>query len=151
MCKQSIFTPPRNHGRVIFSLQFVCVSVCLCVRLCLWSWTDESIWTRFSLNGCLLHCLEPNWNWWSLDICPYLKFYWTYFVLRTNTIQQHNVHLMINMKVTSTDNKGHRRRSNVTKNELMVISRKLLRKRSKQDASANMKMKRKWIMKIALY
>ena len=25
------FTPPRNRGGVIFSLQFVCVSVCLCV------------------------------------------------------------------------------------------------------------------------
>ena len=32
-----LFTPPRNRGRVIFSLQFVCVcdylSVCVCVRI----------------------------------------------------------------------------------------------------------------------
>ena len=27
----SVVTPPRNRGGVIFSLQFVCVSVCLCV------------------------------------------------------------------------------------------------------------------------
>ena len=27
-----VVTPPRNRGGVIFSLQFVCVSVCLCVR-----------------------------------------------------------------------------------------------------------------------
>ena len=26
-----VFTPPRNRGGVIFSLQFVCVSVCLSV------------------------------------------------------------------------------------------------------------------------
>ena len=49
----------------------------------------------------------------------------TNFVLGTNT-QQHNVHLMIKMKVTLSDDEGHRRRSKVTKNELMVISRKLL-------------------------
>ena len=32
-----LFTPPRNRGGVIFSLQFVCVclSVCLCVCVCL--------------------------------------------------------------------------------------------------------------------
>ena len=76
----SIFTPPRNRGGVIFSLQFVCVYVCLCVCLsvCVFvcvcvsdvfkkqnsSRTDEPIWTRFSLNGCLSHWLEPYWNWW---------------------------------------------------------------------------------------
>ena len=49
----------------------------------------------------------------------------TNFVLRTNT-QQHNIHLMVNMKVTLTDDEGHRRRSKIRKNELMVISRKLL-------------------------
>ena len=42
------------------------------------------------------------------------------FVLGTNT-QQHNVHLMIKMKVTLTDDEGHRRRSKVTKNELPGI------------------------------
>ena len=35
-------TPPRNRGGVIFSLQFVCV--CVCVQLCLW--------TKFQPNGC---------------------------------------------------------------------------------------------------
>ena len=39
-------TPPRNHGGVIFSLQFVCVSVCVSVRLCLW--TNE----RMNRFGC---------------------------------------------------------------------------------------------------
>ena len=39
-----VFTPPQNRGGVIFSLQFVCVSVCLCVRLCLL--------TKFQPNGC---------------------------------------------------------------------------------------------------
>ena len=47
------------------------------------------------------------------------------FVLGTNT-QQRNVHLMITMKVTLTDDDGHRWRSKVTTKELMVISRKLL-------------------------
>ena len=49
----------------------------------------------------------------------------TNFVLRTNT-QQHNVHLMIKMKVTLKDDEGHRKRSKVTKNELMVICRTLI-------------------------
>ena len=49
----------------------------------------------------------------------------TNYVLGTNT-QQHNVHLMIKMKVTLTDDEEYRWRSKVTKNELMVISRKLL-------------------------
>ena len=31
MYKHVIVTPPRNRGGVIFSLQFVCVSVCLSV------------------------------------------------------------------------------------------------------------------------
>ena len=29
--------PPQNRGGVIFSMQFVCLSVFLCVRLCLWT------------------------------------------------------------------------------------------------------------------
>ena len=69
-----IVTPPRNRGGVIFSLQFVCV----CVSVCLWvsstceknsSRTSEPIWTRFSLNCCLPHWLEPYRNWW-----PWVKF-----------------------------------------------------------------------------
>ena len=47
----------------------------------------------------------------------------TNFVLGTNT-QQYNVYLIIKMKLTLTDDEGHRRRSKVTKIELMVIYRK---------------------------
>ena len=47
---------------------YVCLSVCVCVRLnsCEQnsSRTDEPIRTRFSLNGCLQHWLGPYWNWW---------------------------------------------------------------------------------------
>ena len=56
------FSRPRYRGGVIFSLQFVCVFVCVSVRLSCdqnSSQTDEPIRTRFSLNGCLLHWLEP--------------------------------------------------------------------------------------------
>ena len=49
----------------------------------------------------------------------------TNFVLGTNT-QQHNIHLMIKMKVTLTGNEGHKRKGKGNKNELMVISRRLL-------------------------
>ena len=48
---------------------YVCVCVCVCVCLCVCvsnstceqnsSRTDEPIWTRFSLNGCLAHWLGP--------------------------------------------------------------------------------------------
>ena len=31
---KTFFTPPRNRGGVIFSLQFVCVCVFVCVCLC---------------------------------------------------------------------------------------------------------------------
>ena len=67
----------------------------------------------------------------SFKFSPYNCLYFnsiepTNFILGTNT-QQHNVHLMMmKIKVTLTDDEGHRRRSKVTKNELMVISRKLL-------------------------
>ena len=57
----AIFTPPRNRGGIIFSFQFVCVCVCLSGSACEQnsSRAAEPIWTRFSLNGCLLHWLEP--------------------------------------------------------------------------------------------
>ena len=45
----------------------VCLCVCLCVRISCEQnsiQTDVPIWTRFSLNGCLLHWLKPYWNWW---------------------------------------------------------------------------------------
>ena len=58
-----IFTPPQNRGGVIFSLQFVCVSVCVCMSVYVSgtsceqnsSRKDAPIWTRFSLNGCFPH------------------------------------------------------------------------------------------------
>ena len=54
-------TLPRNREGVIFSLQFacVCLSVCLSVSEQNSSWTDAQILTQFSLNDCLLHWLEP--------------------------------------------------------------------------------------------
>ena len=66
MCSiPTLITPPRNRGRVIFSLQFVCVSgclsVCVCVQLCFRTkfqpngCTDL---TQFSLNGCLAHLTQ---------------------------------------------------------------------------------------------
>ena len=63
----------------------------------------------------------------SPNNCPYISnsFEHTNFVLGINT-QQHNFHLIIKMKVTLTDDEGHRRRSKVIKNKLMVTSRKLL-------------------------
>ena len=47
---------------------YVCVWVCLSVWVSVSeqnsSRTDDPIWTRFSLNGCLLLWLRHNWNWW---------------------------------------------------------------------------------------
>ena len=49
------FTPPRNRGGVIFSLQFVCVSVCVCV-------CPEFLWTKFQPNGCTdLNAVIAKW------------------------------------------------------------------------------------------
>ena len=47
----------------------------------------------------------------------------TNLILGTNT-QQYDIHIMVKVKVTLTDDEGHKWRSKVTKNELMVISRK---------------------------
>ena len=61
----AIFTPPRNRGGVIFSLQFVCVSVCvsgILVNKIPAERMHRPIWTRFSLNGCLQHWLGTYWN-----------------------------------------------------------------------------------------
>ena len=59
-----LFTPPQNRGGVIFLLQFVCVSVCVSVRLCLWTkfqpngWTDLDVvfakWLLTALTRTLL-------------------------------------------------------------------------------------------------
>ena len=62
-----------------------------------------SLWRHLSFLQTIVHI--------SNSIKP------TNFVLGTNT-QQYNVHLMIKMKVTLTDNEGHRRRSKVTKTNL---------------------------------
>ena len=44
----------------------VCVWWCVCVSVSEQnsSRTEAPIWTRFLLNGCLLHWLGPYWNWW---------------------------------------------------------------------------------------
>ena len=63
-------TAPRNRGGVIFSLQFVCVCVCV---------SNVFLWTKFQPNGCtdldeflakwlLTELLEQYWNWW-----PWIK------------------------------------------------------------------------------
>ena len=58
-----VITPPRIRGGAMFLLEFVCV--CLSVSSCVSvgeqnsSRTDEPIWTRFSLKGCLLRWLKP--------------------------------------------------------------------------------------------
>ena len=68
--KLNLITRPQNRGRVIFSLQFVCVCVCLPVCVSVneqnSSQTNEPIWKWFSLNVWLSHWLEPYWNWWPL-------------------------------------------------------------------------------------
>ena len=47
LCLLFIFVrPQRNRGGVIFSLQFVCVSVCLSVCV-----SDVFLWTKFKPNG----------------------------------------------------------------------------------------------------
>ena len=50
----------------------VCMSVCLSLCVCLNAYKKKSnrtllsTWTRFSLNGCLPHWLEPFWNLWPV-------------------------------------------------------------------------------------
>ena len=51
---------------------YILIAICLCVCVSVQlnsceqnsSRTDESIWTRFSLYGCLEHWPKPYWNWW---------------------------------------------------------------------------------------
>ena len=45
---RALFAPPLNRGGVIFSLQFVCVSVCVCVCVSVRTF----LWTKFQPNGC---------------------------------------------------------------------------------------------------
>ena len=70
-------------------------------------WVMTSLWRHLSFPETIVHI--------SNSVEP------TNFILGIN-IQQHNVHLMIKMNVTLTDDEGHMRRSKVTKNEVMVIS-----------------------------
>ena len=67
--QSKVFTPPLNRRGKIFSLQCVCVCVCLFVCVSVGdqnaSQTDEPIWTRVFLNGCLPHWIGPHWNWGS--------------------------------------------------------------------------------------
>ena len=51
---KTVITSPRNRGGVIFSLQFVCVSVCLSVCVCMCP--ALFLWTKFQPNGC------TDWN-----------------------------------------------------------------------------------------
>ena len=64
-------TSLRNHGGVIFSLQFVRVSVCLSVflyvRLCLWTQFQPNGWTDLDAGfakGLLSTLAWSYWNWW---------------------------------------------------------------------------------------
>ena len=53
-----------------YTLTAICLCVCVCVSVCMSlceqnsNRTNRLIWTRFSLNSCLLHWLGPYWNWW---------------------------------------------------------------------------------------
>ena len=67
------YTSLKSWRGCIFTPVFLCVCVCVCVSVCLCvlisceqssSQTDAPIWTRFSLDGCVLHWLGPYWNWW---------------------------------------------------------------------------------------
>ena len=68
----TFYTSTKSWRGYIFTTVCLCVclSVCVCVCVRLFSCeqnssrTDTPIWTRFSLNGCLAHWLEPYWNWW---------------------------------------------------------------------------------------
>ena len=58
-CFLSFFTPPQNHGGVIFLLQFVCVSVCVFVCVCV---SDIFLLTKFQPNGQTdLDAVFANW------------------------------------------------------------------------------------------
>ena len=72
---------------------------------------DDVIVTSFKFPKTIIHI--------SNSIEP------TDFVLGTST-QEYNVHLTIEMKVTWAVKVGQRQRAKVTKNELMVIFRKLI-------------------------
>ena len=74
VCLFCFFTPPRNHGGVIFSLQFVCVCVCVCLSVCLSvcvsgntceqnsSRTDAPIWMLTALAQTLLKIVTFDWR-----------------------------------------------------------------------------------------
>ena len=81
-----------------FSLDIPLVNLCLDnIKI---EWVMTLLWRHLSFLQTIVHI--------SKSIKP------TNFVLGTNT-HQHNVHLMMKMKMTLTDDEGHRRRSKVTK------------------------------------
>ena len=57
----ALFTPSRNHGEVIFLLQFVWVCVCVCLSVCEQNadQTATLILTRSSLSVAYSSCLNP--------------------------------------------------------------------------------------------
>ena len=63
-----VFTSPSRGYICIAVCLWVCVSVFVCVCVSVseqnTSQRDALIWTRFSLNGCLPHWLEPYWDCW---------------------------------------------------------------------------------------
>ena len=73
------FTPPRNRVGVTFSLQFISVSVCLRVCLCVWMLVNT-----FKPNGCTGHnqrsqswrclrSLKASWFFFNLHVHLYLQ------------------------------------------------------------------------------
>ena len=79
LIKQNFFVPIKLTHLLFFNTStkslrgyiFTTVCLCVCLSICLSgsaceqnsSQTDEPIWTRFSLNGCLPHWLKTYWNW----------------------------------------------------------------------------------------
>ena len=130
---------------IVERLYFHCSlsTVCVSVWICLWTkfqpnrWTDwDAVFAKWyvALVDLCLNFIKIEWAmtslWHHLDFLQSNvhisnSIEPTNFVFGTNT-QQHNVYPRMKMKMIFTDDEGHRRRAKVTKNELMVICRKLL-------------------------
>ena len=78
-------------------------------RANMWFGPDQVGWYFFCVTNLFIIIIMINSQWPNLH-------------LNLQSQVTYNVHLMIKMKVTLTDDEGHRRRSTVTNNELMVIS-----------------------------
>ena len=65
------YTSTKSWRGCIFTAICLCVCLCVCLSVCLSgsaceqnsSRTDEPIWTRFSLNGCIPQWLKLCWHW----------------------------------------------------------------------------------------